>query len=73
MRLGANVHGNADYDEVRMMEKLTLEDEGVKAAIAELQLPEGAVVCADPWIYGLSPTPPPASPSHSPVLQVPMA
>ena len=35
-----------------MVEKNALEDEGVKAEIAKLGLPEGAVVCADPWIYG---------------------
>jgi hypothetical protein len=37
-----------------MVEKNALEDEGVKAEIAKLQLPEGTVVCADPWIYGES-------------------
>jgi primary-amine oxidase len=35
-----------------MIEKNALEDEGVKAEIAKLQLPEGTVICADPWIYG---------------------
>lgn len=35
-----------------MIEKNALEDEGVKAEIAKLQLPEGTIVCADPWIYG---------------------
>jgi hypothetical protein len=29
-----------------------MEDEAVKAEIAKLQLPEGTVVCCDPWIYG---------------------
>jgi len=53
VRLGANIHGNADYEEVLMIEKNALEDEGVKAEIAKLELPEGAVVCADPWIYGM--------------------
>ncbi len=52
VRLGPNVHGSSDYDEVVMVEKNALEDEGVKAEIAKLQLPEGAVVTADPWIYG---------------------
>jgi hypothetical protein len=37
-----------------MVEKNALENEGVKAEIAKLQLPEGTVVCADPWIYGES-------------------
>jgi hypothetical protein len=34
------------------VEKNALEDEGVKEALKKLQLPEGTVVCADPWIYG---------------------
>lgn len=52
MRLGANEHGNGDYDEILQVEKNALEDERVKAEIAKLNLPEGTVVCADPWIYG---------------------
>lgn len=35
-----------------MVEKVALGHEDVLAAIKELNLPEGAVVCADPWIYG---------------------
>lgn len=54
VRLGANEHGNGDYAEVLTVEKNALEDEGVKAEIAKLQLPEGSVICADPWIYGKS-------------------
>lgn len=53
VRLGANVHSNADGDEILMVEKIALEDEGMKAAIAKLQLPEGSVVIVDPWIYGI--------------------
>lgn len=34
------------------LEKISLEDEGVQAEIAKLQLPEGTVVVVDPWIYG---------------------
>lgn len=56
VRLGANVHSNADGDEILMVEKIALEDEGMKAAIAKLQLPEGSVVIVDPWIYGISST-----------------
>ena len=37
-----------------MVEKVALEHEKVKAEIAKLKLPEGTVVCADPWIYGKS-------------------
>lgn len=54
VRLGPNMHGNGDYDEILMIEQNVLADEGVKAAIAKLQLPEGTVVCSDPWIYGQS-------------------
>lgn len=53
VRLGTNVHSNADGDEIIMTEKVALEDEGMKAAIAKLQLPEGSVVIIDPWIYGI--------------------
>lgn len=53
VRLGPNQHGNGDYEEILMVEKNALEDPGVKAALAKLQLPEGTVVCADPWIYGM--------------------
>jgi primary-amine oxidase len=35
-----------------MIEKIALENEGVRAEIAKLKLPEGAVVICDPWIYG---------------------
>ena len=54
VRLGPNEHGNGDYEEILMVEKNALEDEGVRAEIAKLQLPKGTVVCADPWIYGNS-------------------
>lgn len=50
--LGANVHGPADAEEILEVEKKALEHEDVLAAIESLKLPEGAVVCADPWIYG---------------------
>lgn len=56
VRLGPNTHSNGDYDEILTVEKNALEDEGVKAAIAKLQLPAGTVVCADPWIYGQIPS-----------------
>jgi len=54
VRLGANQHGPGDYDEIVSVERIALEDPGVKAEIEKLQLPQGAVVCADPWIYGTS-------------------
>lgn len=53
VRLGPNVHGNADLEEVVLAEKIALEDEGVKAEIAKLGLPEGTAVVSDPWIYGI--------------------
>lgn len=53
-RLGPNVHANADGEEIMMVERVVFEDQGVKAAVAKLKLPEGAVVVCDPWIYGMS-------------------
>lgn len=52
VRLGPCVHSNADGDEIVAVEKIALEDAGVQAEIAKLQLPEGTVVISDPWIYG---------------------
>lgn len=52
VRLGANIHGNGDAEEILAIERAALEDEAVKAEIAKLQLPEGTVVISDPWIYG---------------------
>ncbi|PVH74441.1 hypothetical protein DL98DRAFT_429431 [Cadophora sp. DSE1049] len=52
VRLGPNVHSNADGDEIIRVEQIALEDERVKAEIAKLKLPEGTVVISDPWIYG---------------------
>ena len=54
LRLGPCIHSNADGDEIIAVEKIALEDEGVKAELAKLQLPEGTVVISDPWIYGMS-------------------
>ncbi|EPS45779.1 hypothetical protein H072_166 [Dactylellina haptotyla CBS 200.50] len=45
-------HSCADGEEILQIEQVCLEDEGVKAEIAKLQLPEGTVVLSDPWIYG---------------------
>ena len=52
VRLGPNTHGNGDTEEIKLFEKAALEDEGVKAEIAKLRLPEGTVIVCDPWIYG---------------------
>jgi primary-amine oxidase len=54
VRLGPNIHSNADGDEIVLVENVALEDEGVKAEIAKLKLPEGTVLICDPWIYGMS-------------------
>lgn len=47
VRLGPNVHANLDGETILGSEKLALNDEGVKAALKKLQLPEGAVVVCD--------------------------
>lgn len=52
VRLGRSVHGPGDAEEICNIEKIALSDEGVKREIAKLQLPEGAAVVSDPWIYG---------------------
>lgn len=52
VRLGPNVHAPTDAGEILAVEKVALEDDGVKAEIAKLRLPEGTVVLTDPWIYG---------------------
>lgn len=53
VRLGPHIHGAGDWEEILLVEKIALEDEGVKAEIAKLGLPEDTVVIADPWIYGM--------------------
>ena len=53
VRLGPNIHSNADGDEIIQVERIALEDERVRAEIAKLQLPEGTVIISDPWIYGM--------------------
>lgn len=50
--LGSNFHANGDGMEIVAVEKAALEDEGAKAELAKLKLPEGTVVISDPWIYG---------------------
>lgn len=47
LRLGPNIHANIDGETMLSAEKLALNDEGVKAALKKLQLPEGAVVVCD--------------------------
>ncbi|KAL9602959.1 MAG: hypothetical protein Q9219_001484 [cf. Caloplaca sp. 3 TL-2023] len=52
VRLAPNLHGPGDAEEILLVEKVVSEDQGVKAEIAKLQLPEGTAVITDPWIYG---------------------
>lgn len=54
-RLGPNLHAPGDSDEIIAVERLAIADEGVQAAIAKLQLPEGSEIVIDPWIYGKYP------------------
>lgn len=54
VKLGPNIHAPGDYDEILLVEKVALEDAGVKAEIAKLGLPEGTAIVSDPWIYGRS-------------------
>lgn len=49
------MHAPADGEEILAVEKAVLEDDGVKAEIAKLQLPKGTAVLSDPWIYGRVP------------------
>jgi len=52
VRLGPYVHSAADGGEIIAIERIALKDEGVKAQIEKLKLPEGTIVVCDPWIYG---------------------
>lgn len=52
VRLGPNIHACADSEEIMRVEQIALKDEGVKAEVAKLRIPEGSVVICDPWIYG---------------------
>ncbi|OIW26880.1 hypothetical protein CONLIGDRAFT_635126 [Coniochaeta ligniaria NRRL 30616] len=50
--MGPFLHANGDGDEIMAVERVMLADPGVQAEVAKLQLPEGSVLVADPWIYG---------------------
>ncbi len=52
VKLGPNTHGPGDFDEILLVEKIALEDKGVRAELAKLGLPEGTAIVSDPWIYG---------------------
>jgi primary-amine oxidase len=51
--LGPYQHANGDGEEIMAVEQALLADADVQAEIAKLKLPEGSVVVADPWIYGM--------------------
>jgi primary-amine oxidase len=53
VRLGANQHGNGDAEEIIAIEQIVLADPAVKKELEKLNLPEGAVVVSDPWIFGV--------------------
>ncbi len=53
VRLGPHIHGAGDWEEILLVEKIALEDEGVKAEISKLGLPKDTPVISDPWIYGM--------------------
>jgi hypothetical protein len=53
VRLGPFTHPNSDGDEIVAVEKALLAHPEVQAEIAKLKLPEGTVLVADPWIYGM--------------------
>lgn len=44
-------HGPVDDEEILAVEKITLKDPRVKAEIEKLNLPPGATVVCDPWIW----------------------
>lgn len=50
--LGPFIHAGGDGEEIMAVERALFADEGVRAEIAKLKLPEGTVVVSDPWIYG---------------------
>ncbi|KAI5793727.1 copper amine oxidase [Peziza echinospora] len=52
IRLGEGVHGPADWAEIAVVEKVALEDEGVKRELEKLDFPKDMVVVCDAWIYG---------------------
>ncbi|PGH18130.1 hypothetical protein AJ79_00758 [Helicocarpus griseus UAMH5409] len=45
-------HSYLDETLMQACEKACLADQGVREAIELLELPEGAVVCVEPWTYG---------------------
>ncbi|KAL2262495.1 hypothetical protein VTK26DRAFT_1128 [Humicola hyalothermophila] len=52
VRLGPFEHPNGDGEEITAVEKMLLAHPDVQAEIAKLELPQGTVVVAEPWLYG---------------------
>lgn len=52
-RVKEGYHAHADGQEIVKVEEVVLQDEGVKAELAKLELPEGTVVISDPWTFGV--------------------
>lgn len=53
-RVKEGYHAHADGQEIVKVEEVVLQDEGVKAELAKLELPEGTVVISDPWTFCIS-------------------
>lgn len=51
-RVADGLHGPVDDGEVVLVEKIALADQRVQAEIEKLELPAGAVIVCDPWIWG---------------------
>ncbi|KIW64823.1 hypothetical protein PV04_09730 [Phialophora macrospora] len=51
-RLPDDVHGCLDGSEQEELERISLSNPSVQAALAELQLPKGAFVVGEAWMYG---------------------
>ncbi len=52
VKLGPFTHANGDGEEIVAVENALLAHPDVQAEIAKLELPQGSVIVADPWIYG---------------------
>lgn len=51
-QLGNEFHGALDPAEMELVAGLMLQDETVKEAVARLELPAGAELVIEPWMYG---------------------
>lgn len=51
-QLSNEFHGALDHSEMELVARLMLQDETVKDAVARLELPAGAELVVEPWMYG---------------------